>query len=33
MLHFGCKPEWKRQLGTVRYRWKDGIKMDIKGIG
>jgi hypothetical protein len=31
--NFGYKPEWKRQLGTVRCRWKDMLKMDIKGKG
>jgi hypothetical protein len=31
--NFGYNLEWKRQLGTVRCRWKDIFKMDIKGKG
>jgi hypothetical protein len=27
------KPEGKRQLGRTRRRWKDGIRMDLRGIG
>jgi hypothetical protein len=27
------KPEGKRPLGRPRYRWEDGIKMDLMEIG
>jgi hypothetical protein len=27
------KPEGKRSLGRPRLRWKDGIRMDLRGIG
>jgi hypothetical protein len=27
------KPEGKRQLGRLRCRWEDGIKMDLREIG
>jgi hypothetical protein len=27
------KPGGKRQLGTPRLRWEDGIKMDLREIG
>jgi hypothetical protein len=27
------KPERKRQLGNLRHRWEDGIKMDFREIG
>jgi transcription termination factor 2 len=27
------RPEGKRQLGRPRRRWKDNIKMDLRGIG
>jgi hypothetical protein len=27
------KPEGKRPLGRPRYRWKDGIRMDLREIG
>jgi hypothetical protein len=26
-------PEGKRQLGRLRRRWVDNIKMDLRGIG
>jgi hypothetical protein len=27
------KPERKRPLGRPRYRWENGIRMDLKEIG
>jgi hypothetical protein len=27
------KPEGKRPLGRPRYRWEDGIRMDLREIG
>jgi hypothetical protein len=27
------KPEGKRPLNIVKYRWEDNIKVDLKGIG
>jgi len=27
------RPEGKRPLGKLRRRWKDNIKMDLRGIG
>jgi hypothetical protein len=27
------KPEGKRSLGRQRYRWEDGIRMDLREIG
>jgi hypothetical protein len=27
------KPEGKRPLGTLRRRWVDNIKMDVRDIG
>jgi hypothetical protein len=27
------KPEGKRQLGRLRRRWKDNIKMDLQDVG
>jgi hypothetical protein len=27
------KPEGKRPLGTLRRRWEDNIKMDLRGVG
>jgi hypothetical protein len=27
------KPEEMRLLGSPRYRWKNNIKMDLRGIG
>jgi hypothetical protein len=27
------KPEGKRQLGRLRRRWENGIKMDLREIG
>jgi hypothetical protein len=27
------KPEGKRPLGRQRFRWKDGIRMDLREIG
>jgi hypothetical protein len=27
------KPEGKRPLGKPRYRWENGIKMDLREIG
>jgi hypothetical protein len=27
------KPEGKRILERLRRRWKDGIKMDLRGVG
>jgi hypothetical protein len=27
------KPEGKRQLGRLRRRWEDGIRMDLREIG
>jgi hypothetical protein len=27
------KPEGKRPLGRPRYRWEDGIRMDLGEIG
>jgi hypothetical protein len=27
------KPEGQRQLGILRRRWEDGIKMDLRDIG
>ena len=29
---FVGKPEWKRRVGTPRYRWWDNTKMDLKEI-
>jgi hypothetical protein len=26
------KPEGKRPLGRPRYRWKDGVRMDLREI-
>jgi hypothetical protein len=30
---FEGKPEGKRPLGRPRYRWEDGIRMDLREIG
>jgi hypothetical protein len=27
------KPEGKRPLGRPRRRWKDNVRMDLRGIG
>ena len=27
------KPEGKRQLGRLRRRWEDNIKMDVQEVG
>jgi hypothetical protein len=27
------KPKGKRPLGRLRYRWEDGIRMDLREIG
>jgi hypothetical protein len=27
------KPEEKRQLGRLKHRWEDGIRMDLKETG
>jgi hypothetical protein len=27
------KPEGKKPLGRLRYRWKDNIKMDLQEVG
>jgi hypothetical protein len=27
------KPEGKRPLGRPRYRWEDGIRIDLREIG
>jgi len=27
------KSEGKRQLGRPRYKWEDGIKVDLKKVG
>jgi hypothetical protein len=27
------KPEGRRQLGRLRRRWEDGIRVDLRGIG
>jgi hypothetical protein len=27
------KPEGKRPLGRLRYRWEDGIRMDLRETG
>jgi len=27
------KPEGKRQLGALRHRWEDNIKMDLQEVG
>jgi hypothetical protein len=27
------KPEGKRPLGRPRYRWEDGIRIDLRDIG
>jgi hypothetical protein len=27
------KPEGKRQVGRLRLRWEDNIKMDLREIG
>jgi hypothetical protein len=27
------KPEGKRPLGKLRYRWEDGIGIDLREIG
>ena len=27
------KPEGKRQLARLRFRWEDNIKMDIQEVG
>jgi len=27
------KPDGKRQLGRLRRRWEDNIKMDLQGVG
>jgi hypothetical protein len=27
------QPEGKRQLGSSRRRWEDGIKMDLRELG
>jgi len=27
------KPEVKRQLGRLRHRWEDNIKMDLQEVG
>jgi hypothetical protein len=27
------KPEGKRPSGTFRHRWKDTMKMDLRGMG
>jgi hypothetical protein len=27
------KPEGRRPLGRPRRRWKDNIKMDLRGVG
>ena len=27
------KPEGKRQLGRLRLRWEDNIKMDLQEVG
>jgi hypothetical protein len=27
------KPEGRRALGRPRYRWEDGIRIDLKEIG
>jgi hypothetical protein len=32
MLLLG-KPEGKRTLGRLRYRWEDNIKMDLQEVG
>jgi hypothetical protein len=30
---FGRKPEGRGPLGKPRHRWKDNIKMDLRGVG
>ena len=30
---FGGEPGGKKSLGRPRHRWKDNIKMDLKGMG
>jgi hypothetical protein len=32
IISFG-KLEWKRQLGRLRPRWEDNIRMDLMEIG
>jgi hypothetical protein len=27
------KPEGKRHLGRPRFRWEDGVRMDLRDIG
>jgi hypothetical protein len=29
---FVCKPEWKKRLGSLRYRWEHSIEVDVKEV-